>query len=107
MSAKDSFEENEQRHPKATSPHHQLDWRRVARYRELSAYDTYWRRAQAGPFTEEEEQQQWAQLFALNLDEMTKERLETIIAQSRERELRGAITERRAPRVHSAALIFE
>ncbi len=41
MSAKDSFEENEQRHPKATSPHHQLDWRWVDRYRELSAYDTY------------------------------------------------------------------
>src|SRR5260370_11686362 len=92
---------------KASFPHHQLDWRWVERYRELSAYDTYWWWAQAGPFTEEEEQQQWEQLFALNLDEMTKERLGTIIAQSRERELKAAITERREPRLHYPALTFE
>ena len=106
MSTKDPFEENEQGHPKTTFPHHQLDWRWVERYRELSAYDTYWWWAQAGPFTEEE-QQQWEQLFALNLDEMTKERLGTIIAQSRERELKAAITEQREPRLHYPALAIE
>ncbi len=104
MFAEEALGKNEQW--KAASSQYQLDWRWVERYRELSAYDTYWWWAQAGPFTEEE-QRQWEQLFALNLDEMTKERLGTIIAQSRERELKAVITERREPRLHYPALAFE
>src|SRR5260370_17479064 len=38
---------------------------------------------------------------------MTKERLGTIIEQSRERELKAAITEQREPRLHYPALAIE
>ena len=106
MSAKDSFEENEQGHPKAISPHHQLDWRWVECYRELASFDSYSWLAPAGPFTDEE-QQQWNQLYSHSLDEATKERLGTIIAQSRERDLLAAIAEQREPRLHYPAIPIE
>src|SRR5260370_7051530 len=106
MSAKDSFEENEQGHPKAISPHHQLDWRWVECYRELASFDSYSWLAPAGPFTDEE-QQQWNQLYSHSLDEATKERLGTIIAQSRERDLLAAIAEQRERRLHYPAIPIE
>ena len=106
MSAKDSFEENEQRHPKATFPHHQLDWRWVERYRELASFDSYSWLAPAGPFMQEE-QQQWDQLYSQNIDEATKEQLGKLIAQSCQRELLAAIAEQREPRLHYPAIPIE
>jgi tetratricopeptide (TPR) repeat protein len=42
MFAEDALEEIEQWRRQATSPHHQLDWRWVERYRELDAFDASW-----------------------------------------------------------------
>src|SRR5258708_3343239 len=106
MSAKDSFEENEQRHPKATFPHHQLDWRWVERYRELASFDSYSWLAPAGPFMQEE-QQQWDQLYSQNIDEATKEQLGKLIAQSCQRELLAAIAEQREPLLYYPAIPIE
>jgi len=104
--AKDALEEIEQWRHKAPSPHHQLDWRWIERYRELASFDSYWWLAPAGPFTEEE-QQQWNELFSHNLDEAIKEQLGIIIARSRERELLVAVAEQREPRLQYPAIGIE
>ena len=90
---------------KAASPdgRFQLDWRWVRRYRELSAYDAYWWWAPAGPFTDEE-QHQWEQLFAPEVDETTKDQLREILMQSRERELSAARASHREPHLSYPAL---
>jgi len=106
MFAKDALEDIKQWRLKATSPHHQLDWRWVDRYRQLASFDSYWWLAPAGPFTEEE-QQQWNQLYSHNLDEATKERLGALIAQSRERDLLTAIAEQHEPRLNYPAIAIE
>ncbi len=102
MFAKDALSEIEQ-WKKTNASHYQLDWRWVERYRKLCAYDTYWWWAQAGPFNDEE-QQQWNQLFAVDISEGTKELLGKLIAQSRQRELSGAFVEQRGPQLHYPAL---
>jgi tetratricopeptide (TPR) repeat protein len=91
---------------KTKSSQYQLDWRWVDRYRQLASFDSYWWLAPAGPFNEEE-QQQWDQLYSHSLDEATKERLGTIIAQSRERDLLAAIAEQREPRLYYPAVAIE
>src|SRR5258708_6431753 len=106
MFAKDALEDIKQWRLKATSSHHQLDWRWVDRYRQLASFDSYWWLAPAGPFTEEE-QQQWDQLYFLSLDEATKERLGALIAQSRERDLLTGIAEQHEPRLHYPAIPIE
>ena len=106
MFAKDALDDIKQWRLKATSPHHQLDWRWVERYRQLASFDSYWWLAPAGPFTEEE-QQQWDQLYSHSLDEATKEQLGTIIAQSRERDLLTAIAEQHEPRLNYPAIAIE
>ncbi|MBV9020409.1 MAG: tetratricopeptide repeat protein, partial [Ktedonobacteraceae bacterium] len=58
MFAKEALDEIDQWRRNAASSRHQLDWRWVERYREIDAYDAYWWWSQAGPFTQEE-QQQW------------------------------------------------
>ncbi len=105
MFAKDALNEIDQ-WKKTNASHYQLDWRWVERYRKLCAYDTYWWWAQAGPFNYEE-QRQWNNLFKQELEETTKEQLGTLIAQSRERELRAAIQEQREPRLCYSALAIE
>ena len=105
MFAKDAFHEIEEWR-KTNAAHYQLDWRWVERYRKLCAYDTYWWWAQAGPFNNEE-QRQWERLFTSDMDDVTKEHLGTLVAQSRTRELQAAIAERCEPRLHYPALAIE
>lgn len=105
MFAEDALEEIEQWR-KANASRYQLDWRWVERYRELASYDGHWWLSYAGPFTEEE-QRQWDQLSAPNLDEATKEQMGAIIAQSRKRELAAALTEQREPRLRYPAIPIE
>lgn len=106
MFAKDALEEIEQWRQKAPSAQYQLDWRWVEKFRALDAFDAYWWWAQAGPFNEEE-QQQWDQLFTPNLDEATKSQLGKLIIQSRERELTTALAEKREPCLCYPALNIE
>lgn len=103
MFAKDALEEIEQWRRQATLPQHQLDWRWVERYRKLVSYDGHWWLTWAGPFTEEE-QGQWEQLCTQKVDEVSKERMGSILAQSRQRELVAAITEGREPNLRYPAL---
>ena len=86
--------------------YHQLDWRWVDRYRELDGYDAYWWWASAGPFTPDE-QDQWNKLYTPNSEDATKERLGSLLTQSRERELALALAEQREPRFHYPALDIE
>jgi hypothetical protein len=103
MFADDALGEMEQWRQKATTPHYQLDWRWIERYRQLVAYDAYWWWAPAGPFTGEE-QQQWEQLYTTHLDESAKEQLGKLTSQSCWREMRAAVAERRQPHLHYPAL---
>jgi hypothetical protein len=103
MFAREALDEIEQWRRQATSPEHQLDWRWVKRYRELDAFDAYWWWAQAGPFSDEEKRQ-WDQLYTPDLDEVTKEQLGALIAQSRQREIMAAVHEGREPRLWYPAL---
>jgi len=86
-----------------SSPHYQLDWRYVEKYRQLASYDTYWWWGAAGPFTQEE-QQEWDQWFTSPLEEKSKEQLGQVIRRSRTREVETALSERREPRFHYPAL---
>jgi len=104
--AKQALDEIEQWREKAGSARHQLDWRWVERYRALAAFDSYWWWTATGPFNGEE-QRQWDQLFAPDMDEATKERLGTLLAGSRERELAAAIAEQREPRLQYPAIDIE
>ncbi|HVB20547.1 MAG TPA: hypothetical protein VNG51_01195 [Ktedonobacteraceae bacterium] len=106
MFAKEALEEIEQWRQQAISPHYQLDWRWINRYRTLGAYDAYWWWAQAGTFTEEE-QQQWDQWYRPTMDEVAKERLGGLIAQSRQREITAALSEQREPHFTYPALQIE
>jgi Domain of unknown function (DUF1704) len=103
MFANEALEEIKQWRRSAVSPQHQLDWRWIKRYRDLSSYDSYWWLTWAGPFTKEE-QQQWDHLSALSLDESVKAQLGTIMRQSRERELDAALAEQREPRLSYPAI---
>ena len=105
MFTKNALDEIEQWR-KTQSPHHQLDWRWVERYRTLASFDSFWWLASAGPFNQEE-QQQWNELFTPNLEEATKEFLGKLIAQSCQRELEAAIAEQRQPHLHYPALDIE
>jgi tetratricopeptide (TPR) repeat protein len=103
MFANNALDEIEQWRQKGTTPHYQLDWRWVERYRTLASFDSYWWLAPAGPFTEEE-QRQWDQLLSPHVDEVVKEQLGMLIAKSRERELAAAIVDQREPRLHYPAI---
>ena len=105
MFAKDALDEIEQWR-KTQSPRHQLDWRWVETYRQLTSFDSFWWLAPAGHFNEEE-QQRWNELFTPSLDEITKKQLGMLISQSRERELTAAIAERREPRLHYPAIAID
>ncbi len=104
--AKQALDEIEQWREKGGSAQYQLDWRWVERYRALAAFDSYWWWSATGPFTEEE-QWQWNQLFIPDMDEATKERLGTLLAESRERELTAALAEQREPHLHYPAIAIE
>ncbi len=106
MFARDALEEIEEWRRQAKSPHHQLDWRWVERYRELSAYDSYWWLTWAGPFTKEE-QHQWEHLFSQPLDEARREQLGILMRESRDRELLAALKEQHEPRLHYPAIAIE
>lgn len=82
MFTEETLEEIRQWRQRITPPSEQLDRRWVERYRKIDAFDAYWWWAQAGPFTEEE-QQQWNQFYSPDIDEATKERLGKLVAQSR------------------------
>jgi hypothetical protein len=84
----------------------QIDWRWVDHYRDLAAFDSFWWLAAAGPFSEEE-QRQWDQAYASDIDEPTKEQLGRLIAQSRQRELDRAIADQRQPCLHYPALAID
>jgi tetratricopeptide (TPR) repeat protein/DNA-binding SARP family transcriptional activator len=106
MFAHEALEEIKQWRQKSRAPEHQLDWRWAGRFRELIAHDSFWWLTWAGPFTEEE-QQAWNRLFALPLDETTKEQLGTLMKESRERELKVALEEQRDPRLQYPAIAIE
>jgi hypothetical protein len=103
MFAREALEEIERWRRSTTSPHHQLDWRWVERYRTLAAADSFWWLAPAGPFSQEE-QQEWDQSFSHHLDEATKERLGTLMARSTQREVQNALDEQREPSLSYPAL---
>jgi tetratricopeptide (TPR) repeat protein/transcriptional regulator with XRE-family HTH domain len=104
MRANEAIHEIEQWRQAAKTPHYQLDWRWVERYRELVSFDAYWWLNPAGPFTQEE-RHQWDQLFTKKLT--TKRQLGALIAQSRDRELEAAITEQREPNLQYPAIDIE
>ena len=106
MFAQEALEEIKQWRQHAVAPQHQLDWRWIERFRELVAYDGFWWLTGAGPFTTEE-QQEWDRLFALPLDETTKEQLGAIMKISRERELNAALDEQREPSLQYPAIPIE
>jgi tetratricopeptide (TPR) repeat protein len=106
MLAKEALEEIRQWRQKVNTIQHQLDWRWVERYREIDAYDAYWWWSQAGPFTQEE-QQQWERLYTPNADEVTKELLGRLITQSLQRELTAALAQQREPHIHYPALAIQ
>lgn len=87
----------------ATPPERQLDRRWIDRYRELTSQDSFWWLSWAGPFTAEE-QKQWDHLFQPPIDDAAKERLGSLLMQSRERELAAALAEQREPRLHYPAI---
>lgn len=103
MFAEEALKEIEQWRRQAKSPHHQLDWRWIERYRELSSYDSHWWLTWAGPFAQEE-QQHWNFLSSQALDATTKEQFGKVMSQSRKRELAAALAEQREPHLHYPAL---
>ena len=104
--AEDAISEIKDWRQETTTPHYQLDWRWVERYRKLAAYDSHGWLAAAGPFTEEE-QQQWKHLFIPPLDEAAKEQLGALLAHTRDRELTTALAEQRVPCLYHPAIEIE
>lgn len=81
------------------NPHRYLDWQWFPRYLQLASYsDVSWL-AQAGPFTDEE-QQEWDALFHQNGNEAASKRLAALIVTSRKRELDVSLREQREPCFH-------
>jgi hypothetical protein len=80
------------------SPREQLDWRWSARYRDLVRYDALQWLAPAALSPAEWET--WAQLQEQSLSEESQPRLETVMAESRDREILAALSEGREPRLH-------
>lgn len=79
------------------SPHEQLDWRWSVRYHELVRYDALqWLTPAAFSPAERET---WAQLQEQSSNEESQQRLEALMAQSREREILAALSEGREPRL--------
>ena len=98
MFAKDAFHKIEQWR-KTNVAHYQLDWQWFSRYQQLASYsDVRWL-AQAGPFSEEE-QQEWNRLLDQKDDETASKRLSAIIAASRKRELDLSFKDQREPHFH-------
>jgi tetratricopeptide (TPR) repeat protein len=91
MFAEEALEEIKQWRQRANTPHHQLDWRWVERYRQLASFDSYWWLASAGTFSQEE-QRQWNQMYTPDIDETTKEQLSIFITQTRQREIEAALS---------------
>lgn len=106
MFAKDALVETAQWRQRTSAAQYQLDWRWVARFRTLTAYDSYWWLTWAGPFTPEE-QKEWDRLFALPQDETTKTQLGALMTSSRVRELEASLAEQREPRLHYPAIEIE
>jgi tetratricopeptide (TPR) repeat protein len=79
------------------SPGGQLDWRWAARYREAVRYDPFQWLSHAGPFTGKE-QEEWTRLQGGQETEEQRTRLETILTQSRNREVQAALEQGREPR---------
>ncbi len=91
-------------HPASTP--FQWDGRWVEQFRQLVSFNAFWWLAYAGPFTEEE-QQQWDQLFPHREDEDVQKQLESLLAQSRQRELACALDEHREPFLWYPAIPIE
>src|SRR5262249_14963883 len=87
----------------APSGPYQRDWRWIGPLREAISYNAFWWLAHAGPFSNEE-QQQWRSLSMQSTGEEVQKQQETIIKQSRERELADALVERREPHLWYPAI---
>jgi tetratricopeptide (TPR) repeat protein len=85
---------------------YQLDRRWFSRYSELVAYDDLFLLTQAGPFTEDE-QEEWAKLFPHRGDEESKNRLLALAAQSRKRESTRSLQEGGIPVICYPCLLPE
>lgn len=90
----------------APSSHYQRDWRWIGRLREAISYNAFWWLAHAGPFSCDE-QQVWQLLVMQPASEATQKQRETIISQSRQRELAEAIAEQRDPQLWYPAIPIE
>ena len=88
------------------SPNGQLDWRWAARYREIVRYDPFQWLSHAGPFTDEE-QEEWARLQGAQETEEQRTQLETILTQSRNREVQAALEQGREPRFQYPCIPIE
>jgi tetratricopeptide (TPR) repeat protein/transcriptional regulator with XRE-family HTH domain len=91
-------------HPVSTP--FQWDKRWADQFRQLVSFNAFWWLAHAGPFTEEE-QRQWDQLFLRREEEKVQKQLESILAQSRQRELTSALDEHREPILRYPAIPIE
>ena len=98
MFTKDALDEIEQ-WQKTNAAHYQLDWQWFSRYQQLASYSDVGWLTQAGPFSEEQ-QQEWNRLLNQKDDGSASNRLSTIIAASRKRELDSSLKEQREPRFH-------
>jgi len=103
MFAQEALEEIRQGCQVSTPQQYQVDWRWVERYRRLAAFNSFWWLAHAGPFTASE-QQEWDRLISQEADEAGQKRLETILAQSRQRELEASLAEHREPQLWYPAI---
>jgi hypothetical protein len=83
----------------------QLDARWFKLYQSMVSFDLFTWLAPAGPFTVEE-QREWEQLFGRE-DDAARERMGTIMARSRDRELAVALEEQREPRLCYPAIAIE
>jgi tetratricopeptide (TPR) repeat protein len=91
---------------RASSPNGQLDWRWAVRYREIVRYDPFQWLSHAGPFTHEE-QEEWARLQGAAATEEQRKRQETLLIQSRNREIQAALEQGREPRFHYPCIPLE
>lgn len=85
---------------------YQLDRRWFPRYSDLVAYDDLFLLTQAGPFTEDE-QEEWTRLFPFRDQEESRDRLLELAAQSRKRESICSLQENCTPTISYPCLLSE
>lgn len=103
--AHNALQEIQQWQQRTSGVRYQLDWRWIARYRQILSYPAAWWWTQTGPFSDDE-QQQWDRLSTLSLQERLAD-AGKLLTQARLREIEQALQENRAPHFHYPALDIE